>query len=113
MHTKSSLCFYSWQNEMEEVPCIAHSFQVLTLLNPLLFISHEIQMGPGGCDRYYFELIEFSGSLLAYFDQIIRIIITELLDFLFPSVEKLGAYLEMKSSQPRAWLFVWQREALV
>lgn len=27
---------------------------------------------PIGCDRYYFELMEFSGSLLAYFDQIIR-----------------------------------------
>lgn len=27
---------------------------------------------PSGCDRYYFELMEFSGSLLAYFDQSIK-----------------------------------------
>lgn len=56
---------------MEEVPCVAHSFQVLTLLKPLLFISWEADV-PSGCDGYYFELMEFSGSLLAYFDQIIK-----------------------------------------
>lgn len=49
---------------------------------------------PSGCDRYYFELIEFfRESPCPILIKSLRIIIMELLDFLFPSAEMLGAYL--------------------
>lgn len=72
LHRKVTFYLYNGKNEIEEVPLPA---QFLSFLALLPAFSVHFQWGadvPSGCDRYCFELMEFPGSLLAYFDQIIK-----------------------------------------